>query len=307
MKLEPDYSRSFVGIGDVHIYSSISPEKKFFAPSRAHHLLNRIKEGPHPAAVFQIGDISEFGRPDEHVIAEDWWADWDPIPKIICVGNHDIDNGVDVDAVVGDTLPQWEARYGSRVQVLESDAFRLVTCLWTQQYFNGTSYVDQPGGRWGGLNAVEGRDYLRDIIDDSPKPTVLGFHYPLANSVPGTTGAEGDNATVTAAGHTNLRYLIDNCPNLQLVLSGHTHTSPWYSHWNSMTAAVGTVTGRACRYQNLCTTTYHGSLGDTRGRIIGFFYTFHENHFEARLRDIENDLWVPRSYGLQRVERYPYT
>lgn len=305
--LEPVYARTLVGIGDTHMYALTSPEKKAFATNRAQKFQDRILAMPTPAGVFQIGDLTEMGRPDEAAVAEPWWEAWDPIPKVICPGNHDINNGVDVDAVECDDLPDFEARYGDRTQVLDTEFFRVVSCLWTNNYWDGTQFVDQPGPAEG-LNTAAGYALIRDLILASEKPTALGFHFTLRGppTVPGPNAGNSYSGAITAAAEANVKALIANCPNLQLILTGHTHTPPWYTSPWWLGKYPGS-NGRLVEHFNLSATTYQGSFGDTRSPVRAYVFTFHEEHFEFRCRDVENDAWVPRWVGFPRVERYEYT
>ena len=309
MRLEPDLARTLVGIGDAHFSgSTTSPNYRRFANERGKHYQDRVLARGNPAGVLHVGDLTEWGLPEEHSeVAAGWWADW-PVPKIICPGNHDINN-IAPDPV-GDTLPQWEARYGARTQVLDTTYFRAVSCLWTNNYWNGAAYVDQPGAREG-LNTAEGYALLRDTINASAKPTALAFHYATQGTVPGT-GPPATGATITDAAQTNVKNLIAACPNLQLILNGHTHTEPWNASWwwRWTDSRVYGSDGRGVVCHNLGATTYIPGMptyNEERGPLCAYYFTFYDGHLETRILDVKNDAWMPRSYGFKRVERYVYT
>lgn len=291
-RLAPNLDRSLLAVGDVHHYAASTPGPKVGANSRAAQLQRRTLALGDPAAVLQIGDIVELGMPAEHLVAEPWWGAW-PDPKVICFGNHDVGNGFDM-------AVDWEARYGDRTQVLDTPYFRVVSCGWNSNADGGSLARC--------LNTADGLAELDALIGATSKPTVLAFHYALRASVP-STESPAFNFAISAGATANLATLIGNNDNLQAVLTGHTHSIPLTcANWGTTGMPTGT-NGRRIQHHNISATTYVGALvnANVRSQLNAFYFTFYDDHFEARIRDIEGDQWVPRWYGTPKVERYDYT
>lgn len=281
-KLSPDLSRTLLAIGDTHtLAAGVTVSPKTGANERAALYQQRVLALGNPAGVAHVGDISEEGRPQEYALATPWWAAW-PAPKIITPGNHDIDAGN------GD-IAAWEAIFGDRTQVLDTPFFRVVSCLWT-----ATGH----GGR--GLNDAAGLAQVDALIGASGKPTALMFHY----AVVGQYDDDGTN-TVTAQAMANIRTLIDAHSNLQLVITGHTHSRLWMC--NTPAGGIVSAGGRAILNQNVAATTYISNYGNTRSPIPAFMFTFYDDRYEVRIRECKADAWIPRFAGQPRVEVVPYT
>lgn len=294
MRLAPDLSRTLLAIGDVHQYAVTTPAPKTGANSRAAQVQQRTLAMGDPAGVLQVGDLAEVGTSDEAGVVGPWWAAW-PSPKIVCTGNHDVGGG-------GDTVAGWEARYGDRTQVLDTEHYRVVSCLWSSQ-------ADGTGTLARALNTPDGWAELDSLIAASTKPTALAFHYALRGSVPSTELPAGDYAITAYAQDTVLANLIAANDNLQLVITGHTHTAPSACvNWGVTGKPTGT-NGRRVHHHNVAATTYVGALSNAtvRSPLNVFYFSFYDDHFEARIRDIEGDLWIPRWFGMPKVERYDYS
>ena len=291
--LAPDMSRTAVVVGDTHIYApGTSTGFSDGANERANQFQDRVLALGNPAAVLHIGDLTEDGLAAEAAVAGPWWNAW-PDPKAIVVGNHDIDNAG------GDTLPQWEARYGDRTQLIDTAYFRVVTALWSS-----TGQADPRG-----LNTAQGLAELDDLIGDSTKPTALAFHYATRTEY-GSSGT-GFTGSITAAAEDNVQTLIDNHDHLQLFFTGHTHPRLWMGNMGDGFAVRGNKivgnNGREVIAHNVFATTYLSNLGNRRSQLVAPFFSFYSDRYELRLRDIKADAWMPRAAGEPLVEEYLYT
>jgi 3',5'-cyclic-AMP phosphodiesterase len=296
--LAPDPERTLLAIGDTHwavpgLTVGIKPMAPWRAESFADRVLSTTALLPLPVAVAHIGDITEEGRPEEYALATAWW-DRFPGEKIACPGNHDIQSAY------GTGLAEWEAAMGQpHMHSIETEHFAVVSVLWGGwQYGTSTNHASDQ------LNTALGKTQLKAMIDAAaPKPCALMFHYPPLNTVTGDTGK-----CLTAYGNDRLKELIAECPNLHVVLHGHTHTHPTWSWITSLgwgAGIEGVPGGRRASSQNLSATTYIGTL-DWYAPLVGYYLTFLDDRLEVRIRDIQGRSWIPRYFGRPRVEVWEY-